>query len=66
MRFCLLSSCVPCAMLCLYKFLFLLLWFPLLLFVALMQVFWAVSTLVVLVGNAAVCCGDVIITLFEK
>jgi len=39
-------------MLCLFKLLLLLLWFFLLLFVALMQVFRAVSMLVVLVQSA--------------
>jgi len=51
MRFWLLPFCVSCEMLCPYKLLFLLLWFLLLLFVALIQVFRAVSSLVVLVKS---------------
>jgi len=49
MRFWLLPFCVWCEMRCPYKLLLLLLWFLLMLLLALMQVFQAVSRLVVLV-----------------
>jgi len=52
MRFWLLPFCVLCVMLCPCKLLLLLLWFLLLLFVALMQVFRAVSMPVVLLESA--------------